>query len=418
MTKQLQNVLIMGAGLSGLTLANYLQLHNIPFQIYERDASADVRSQGWSITLNFALKALKQCLPEEAFEDLNTKISVIPGKDQGLSFAFVDANTSEPLMSRHFEPGKSYRANRKHLRDWLLEPVKDKVHWGKQVQRFQEDKDAGSVTAFFADGTEATGDLLVACDGIYSPVACQLLGGKEEFDKMTNILPIDSFGVLRWVTEEEWSKIASNPNHIVVLNGKHEIVDGVKGETFNMFCSVKDIDRSRPDPYCIFWSVSHSSDSPTIKKLSEKESAEKLALTKSWAANGFHPGSFYQELIISTPNDTPIYPIAVQDRQPMADKIAVPGSRVVLSGDASHAMTMFKGEGGNHAMVDAANLGAELLKVQQGDKSITEALDAYNAEMIERNTKAVKESHDFAIMVHTNPEMMLNMMKTTAFDKK
>jgi 2-polyprenyl-6-methoxyphenol hydroxylase-like FAD-dependent oxidoreductase len=344
-TEKLQNILIMGAGLAGLTLANYLQLHNIPYQVYERDASANVRPQGWSITLNFALKALKRCLPEEAFEDLNTKISTIPEKDEGLSFSFCDANTSESLMTRFFEPGTSYRANRERLRNWLLERVKDNVNWGKKVLQFQEDKDAKTVTVFFEDGTQATGDLLVGCDGIRSPIASQLLGGKEEMEKLTVPLPIDSFGVLHWVSEEIWLRISSNPNYIAVLNGQHEQVEGVKGKVFNMFCSVKNIDRTRPDSYCISWSVSHYSGLPSSKKQLEDFSAEKLALTKLWAANGFHSGSLYQDLIMSTPDDTTLYPITVQDRYPIAEKIAAPGSRVVLVGDSAHPMTMFKGEG-------------------------------------------------------------------------
>lgn len=68
-------------------------------------------------------------------------------------------------------------------------------------------------------------------------------------------------------------------------------------------------------------------------------------------------------------------------------------------------------------MVDAANLGAELLKAYEGEKSVKDALNAYNTEMIERGGKAVQESHDFAIMVHTHPELMLNKIRSSVFQR-
>lgn len=68
-------------------------------------------------------------------------------------------------------------------------------------------------------------------------------------------------------------------------------------------------------------------------------------------------------------------------------------------------------------MVDAANLGTELLRAYQGEKSIIDALNTYNAEMIERGGKAVQESHDFAMMVHTNPELMLNTIRSSVFQR-
>jgi flavin-dependent dehydrogenase len=46
------HVLIIGAGLGGLTLAQGLRKKGISFDIFERDESPDARQQGWAIGLH------------------------------------------------------------------------------------------------------------------------------------------------------------------------------------------------------------------------------------------------------------------------------------------------------------------------------------------------------------------------------
>lgn len=46
------HVLIIGAGLGGLTLAQGLRKQGISFQIFERDASAESRGQGYAVGLH------------------------------------------------------------------------------------------------------------------------------------------------------------------------------------------------------------------------------------------------------------------------------------------------------------------------------------------------------------------------------
>jgi 2-polyprenyl-6-methoxyphenol hydroxylase-like FAD-dependent oxidoreductase len=44
-------ILIIGAGLGGLALAQALQAHGVPFEIFERDAAPTARKQGWAVAL-------------------------------------------------------------------------------------------------------------------------------------------------------------------------------------------------------------------------------------------------------------------------------------------------------------------------------------------------------------------------------
>ena len=46
------HVLILGAGLGGLCLAQSLRKKGVPFQIFERDRDIHARFQGWAIALH------------------------------------------------------------------------------------------------------------------------------------------------------------------------------------------------------------------------------------------------------------------------------------------------------------------------------------------------------------------------------
>ena len=63
--------------------------------------------------------------------------------------------------------------DRMTLRQILLAGLSGQVHFGKPFTRYERTGDL--VTAFFADGSHETGDLLVGADGVNSRVARQLL---------------------------------------------------------------------------------------------------------------------------------------------------------------------------------------------------------------------------------------------------
>jgi len=48
----MMHVLIVGAGVGGLSLAQTLRKQGISFEIFERDTNPDARFQGWAIAMH------------------------------------------------------------------------------------------------------------------------------------------------------------------------------------------------------------------------------------------------------------------------------------------------------------------------------------------------------------------------------
>src|SRR5260370_33180139 len=70
------DVVIIGGGLGGLCLAQGLTKAGIRVTVYERDASAQFRDQGYRTSLkDTGARALRECLPQHLF-DLRVATSI------------------------------------------------------------------------------------------------------------------------------------------------------------------------------------------------------------------------------------------------------------------------------------------------------------------------------------------------------
>lgn len=76
---------------------------------------------------------------------------------------------------------------------------------------------------------------------------------------------------------------------------------------------------------------------------------------------------------------------------------------VTLLGDAAHPMSPFKGQGANQALLDALSLARALYRIHcLGGKSLGEALEFYENEMLNRSAEKVRASSDAARFLHTD----------------
>ena len=90
-------ILIIGAGVAELLLAQHLRASGIRFQIFERDTELVTRGVGWGLTLHWSLPALRRLLPEDLVhrppETYVERDAVERG--QSSSFPFFDLDTGE-----------------------------------------------------------------------------------------------------------------------------------------------------------------------------------------------------------------------------------------------------------------------------------------------------------------------------------
>lgn len=204
MVRPSKPVLITGSGLSGLTLAQALKRHGIPFRIFERDAASDHRAQGYRIRINdFGLEALRKCLPENVyarFEETTAQNSPMGGKPLiggGLQSLANLAVSSRPnagpgsvgtpntgassVASPRGQPPQrgpgyySLPADRNVMRSVLLSGLEDSISYGKAFSDYTISPDG--IIVHFSDGTSSPeGSLVVGADGVHSKVSRKLTG--------------------------------------------------------------------------------------------------------------------------------------------------------------------------------------------------------------------------------------------------
>ncbi|EGR45197.1 uncharacterized protein TRIREDRAFT_81679 [Trichoderma reesei QM6a] len=387
-------VLIIGAGVVGLTLAHGLKKANIPFEIFERDETIDARGQGYAITLHWVLRFLHDMLDKETLDAIDgVQVDPEVGRNDNGNFIFINLKTLETKF--RIPPNHRRRVNREKLRKVLLQGVADHVRWGKKLVDIRlsdgDDGDSHSdgVTAIFADGSSATGWMLVGAEGSNSQtrrflvpdayrnhqLPVKMIGASADFTpaQVAPLRRIDPLlfqgchpdtGVFLWISMLETPEV----------NGTAAGAPGDERYRVQVMLSWLDKDRDEAVP---------------------ESSRERVALMKRLAA-GFHPD--LHDAIQAVPESSPALHLLLQD-WPCQDWDNR-GGRVTLAGDAAHAMVMYRGEAGNHGILDAWHLLREIKAVYAGDKTRAEAVGDYEREMRERATPAVLLSRQACLDAH------------------
>ncbi|MBE9012075.1 FAD-dependent monooxygenase, partial [Pseudanabaenaceae cyanobacterium LEGE 13415] len=154
-------VVVIGAGIGGLTAAIALSQSGYEVEVYERAQELRPRGAGISLWSN-GVKVLNRF-------GLGEKIASIGGQmDQmrylGIHGEVLNDITLQPLIKEVGQ--RPYPVARADLQAMLLEAFPGEVNLGYRCIGVEEHGD--QVTATFENGHQATGDLVIAADGVRS----------------------------------------------------------------------------------------------------------------------------------------------------------------------------------------------------------------------------------------------------------
>ena len=106
----------------------------------------------------------------------------------------------------------------------------------------------------------------------------------------------------------------------------------------------------------------------------------------------------FKRLVDEIPDDLEdVTPLGLADWPPLDWESQ---SNMTLDGYSAHAMTMYRGEGANHRILDAALLIDQLVKVRNGGIDQGKAIEIYEKEMKVRGRAAVLQSRQAALGGH------------------
>ncbi|MCA2223692.1 FAD-dependent oxidoreductase [Nonomuraea aurantiaca] len=430
------HVIVIGAGLGGLCLAQRLRRLGISVSVHERDTTPAFRHQGYRLHINAdGRRALEHALPPQLWQ-LFLGTAGTPGPRS----VFLDEQLL-PRWTAEADSGPApLAADRLTLRQILLAGLEDVVTFGKTCTGFESTptddtptnhantitnrtttattaiatshtvmapshisaNGRGSatnepivatansrITAHFADGSTVTGDVLVAADGVNSVIRRQLLPHARVIDTGLRQL----YGKIPLTAQTRTLFSDDMFNVFTAIVGPGSAFVGVAPVEFPEPMD-QAIARHAPDVLLRdvrdYMTVSFGTRREhlprTDDELHQMTGTELRAMVLD-LIDGWHPRV---QRIVQEWDPASIFPAILRTSVPIEPW---PTSAVTLIGDAIHAMSPAGGVGANTALRDAATLADALNEAAHG-RPLVAALRAYEAAMIGYGFAAVRASAD------------------------
>jgi 2-polyprenyl-6-methoxyphenol hydroxylase-like FAD-dependent oxidoreductase len=365
-------ILIVGAGVSGLVLAQGLRRHRIPFRIYERQ-SAENNTQGHRFRISKdGILALSSVLSADLQELLNlTQARQATSKPRYVDARALDFPAPEPASEEDSTP-----IDRAWIVQLLKLGIEDAIAYDKCFESFTFHDE--SVEVAFADGTSVQGRLLVGADGVKSRVRKQLQPDRKLLHLERSIvwgrtpispalrksLPEDVFSWFMALDEQQ-----NQQSVIEAITWKSSVAELSEGRLSDL----KD--------YFYFAICTHMDALGKPLPRTEEEKREHVRFyTADW-----HPAL------------RAIFDAAAYDKTAWAPVISSapdigswPGSegRATIIGDAAHAMSPMGGSGGDTAIKCAADLARTI-----GEEGVAAtSLSAFEERMRVRAKERIEHS--------------------------
>ena len=349
--------IVIGAGIGGLTAG--VALHRAGYQVEIYDRVSELRPAGAGISLwSNGVKVLNGL-------GLGGAIAKIGGRMDWMQYRSLKGEllNNIPIQPLIDEVGqRPYPVARTDLQQMLLDAFPGKVRLNAQCTGVEEDGE--SVTAIFEDGHRATGDVLIAADGLRSRLRKYVVG--EE------VLPRYA-GYVNWnglVTASEDLAPSDaellNTWVIYVGEGKRASMMPVGDGHFYFFLDV-------PLP-------------PGEPVAAEQFVTELTQFFQGWCDP--------VQALIRRLNPAQTNRIPIHDIEPLQCLVR---GRVALLGDSGHGTTPDLGQGGCQAMEDVDVLVRYLVTT---NLSVEDALKRYELERKQRTTDLVLKARKRADQIH------------------
>jgi 2-polyprenyl-6-methoxyphenol hydroxylase-like FAD-dependent oxidoreductase len=367
-------IVIIGAGLAGLTLARVLHLNGVPVVMYEGEESLDARTQGGQLDIHDfnGQVALEQCQLMDEFR------SIINMGAEAMRFLGPDGE----LVGEIPDDGELTNPEvlRGELRRILVESLPEgTIHWGHKVTSVHAN--AGAHRVVFANGGSVDTDVLIGAEGAWSRVRTYLNGAAPEY---TGTIWAETF--LHDVEERHpaSAELVGRGAMLAMQPGRGVFGHREAGDVIHSYVVMK-----KP----LTWAE-------TLDSANRQQALRRIAdqLGEGWAPE-------LVELITAGDTDPVIRPIWGLPLGHTWDR--VPG--VMLVGDAAH-LTPPDGDGANWALFDGAELGS-LIVENAGD--IDTAFDAFADRMLPRSAESSQEGYQSfeRTFGYNAPDTLRNMME-------
>lgn len=380
------HVAIVGGGIAGVALAVACLHRQIPFTLYERDASFNERSQGYGLTLQQASKAMAGLgLSALSAGIVSTKHVVHDPSGNVVGTWGMRKWLEENNKTRTKRP--NIHIARQSLRLALLEQLdgSDHIKWNHQFTGFKETENDLAVS-FSVNGAETTikTDLLVGADGIRSAVRNLVINNEK-----TPLRYLDCMVILGICKLEMLAHVPS------------DLLDSA-----TVFQTANGAERIYVMPYdaeSVMWQLSFPIPEADALVLSKK-GADALKVEAQLRTPWHDP--IPQLLAATAAADITGYP--VYDRTLLEPNVLALNKKITLIGDAAHPMSPFKGQGANQALLDALLLAREIKRGCRKGSNWRETgirssvLNSFEKEMLERSAVKVKDSAAAAKFLHTD----------------
>jgi len=340
------NVAIIGAGVGGLATAIALarQQPDLNIQVYEKYSTFDPNA-GIELSLGasgqLALKALGVNL-DMVLERFGVPILLVNMlKSDGELINTLPARKILDIVPRSIGRSDFLRG----LLDSLIKTTSnpDIVKWGHKLTSIKQSND--SVTAHFSNGETVTADFLIGADGIRSTVRQCVFDKVEPTYSGANLI----YGV---ITDRKFLEPKEKNIFRIILDKKFTLVS----------CCVNNVDPS------VWWALCYPSEKPIVKPTAAISEDETIIL---WENEGNinirhfvndqmkEAGSLPKQYISATTPGNFRYAGGLF-RRDLLEKMDWHVGRVVLVGDAMHAMLPWSGSGASMAIEDGYVLSKEL----------------------------------------------------------